>query len=167
MLGLVDANGNEAKPAEPATDAPNPEADTRTPEQQARDEVRQAHAAQFMADFDDVLQKRLSFLRGRCASVSGLPAKISLHGSPVDQRINKFVTFVLQELAVIQTFQGKTFGRLLDILEREGMPSTQGDTDDGGEARTSEGRDEQAEGCSSNAGGNAAQPDGASDAIDA
>lgn len=118
MLGLVDANGNET--TEPAKE---PE-DTRTPEQKARDEIRKAHAAAFMADFDDVLNKRLAFNIGKCKSMTGLPSGVSLHGSPADARMNKFVSFMLQELSVMQTFQGKTFGRLLDILEDRGIPNS-------------------------------------------
>lgn len=127
MPSLVDQNGNSTE---------EPVEDKRTPEQKVRDEIRSAHTAAFMADFDDVLNKRLAFNIGRCKSVTGLPSGVSLHGSQSDARLNKFVTFMLQELAVMQTFQGKTFGRLLDILEARGMPSFDGEKQDNSNAES-------------------------------
>lgn len=154
-MELVNQNGKPQRP---------PPEDKRTPEQKRRDTIRKAHAAAFMADFDRVLQQRLQFVRAECAGRTGLPSRIVIGQSQVDVRVNRFVEYMLEQLATVQTFQGKTFGRLLDILEGRGMPDV-GGADDGRnetqkESRTPERSDVETAVRADNAGGTTTQPGG-------
>lgn len=87
-------------------------------EMTAEEKQRAAIAAEFMADFDKELDQRMQHLANQCRARTGLPSRVSLATAPVDERVTRFVEFVLAELAVLQVFQGKTFARLLDIMHK-------------------------------------------------
>jgi hypothetical protein len=85
-------------------------------EMTADEKQRAEIAAEFMANFDDELTKRTEHLMKQCRARTGLPSRVGLANRAIDERLTRFVEFMLAELAVIQVFQGKTFARLLDII---------------------------------------------------
>lgn len=139
-MKLVDGDGNETTP-------------------------RDKHVVEFMSDFQDSVEKRVQVLMGQCLARTGLPSRVSLAGAaPIDDRLNRFVIFVVQELAVCQVFNSKTFGKLLDILSR-GDPTNDGQAET--EAGGTTGEHVEAEGSESDARGLAKESERSTNGIDA
>lgn len=127
--------------------------------------TRNKHVVDFMSDFQDAVEKRIHVLMNQCMARTGLPSRVSLAGSaPIDERLNKFVIFVVHELAVCQVFNSKTFGKLLDILSR-GVPTNDGQAET--ETRRSTGEHVEAEGSESDARGLAKESERSTNGIDA